>query len=395
MERVCIVSACRTPIGKFLGALAPVSAVDLAAHAIRGALARAGVAAADVEEVMLGQARQLGSGPNPARQAAIKAGIPETAPAFTLNKACGSGLKAIDAARAALLLEGRRVVVAGGMESMTNIPFLLPNLRKGYRLGHAEALDGNFQDGFTCGVLKVPMGLTAEYLADEYGISRAEQDRYALTSHERAVAAQAAGHFRAEIHPIEIEEGRTKRLVDTDEHVRHDVTLEGLAKLPPVFRPKTGTVHAGNSSGITDGAAALVLMTESEAQRRGITPLAWLGASATAGVSPRIMGIGPVPALRTLFAKTKTTLADWDLIELNEAFASQVLACQKDLGLDLARVNVNGGAIALGHPIGATGARIVVTLLHEMRRRDARTGLASLCMSGGMGMAVAFERARG
>jgi len=395
MERVCIVSASRTPIGKFLGALAPVTAVDLAAFAVRGALARANVAAADVEEVILGQARQLGSGPNPARQAAIKAGVPETAPAFTLNMACGSSLKAIDAGRAALLLDGRKVVVVGGMESMTNIPFLLPNLRRGYRLGHAEALDGNYQDGFTCGVLKIPMGLTAEYLADEYGIDRASQDRYALSSHERATAAQKAGAFRDEIVPVEVEDGRTKRTVDTDEHVRHDVTLEALAKLPPVFRPKTGTVHAGNSSGITDGAAALVLMTESEAKRRGLVPLAWLGVSTTAGVSPRVMGIGPVPALRELFAKTKTGVGDWDLIELNEAFAAQVLACNKDLALDMARVNVNGGAIALGHPIGATGARIVVTLLHEMKRRNAARGIASLCMSGGMGMAIAFERARG
>ena len=395
MERVCIVSASRTPIGKFLGALAPVTAVDLAAFAVRGALARANVAAADVEEVILGQARQLGSGPNPARQAAIKAGVPETAPAFTLNMACGSSLKAIDAGRAALLLDGRKVVVVGGMESMTNIPFLLPNLRRGYRLGHAEALDGNYQDGFTCGVLKIPMGLTAEYLADEYGIDRASQDRYALSSHERATAAQKAGAFKDEIVPVEVEDGRTKRTVDTDEHVRHDVTLEALAKLPPVFRPKTGTVHAGNSSGITDGAAALVLMTESEAKRRGLVPLAWLGVSTTAGVSPRVMGIGPVPALRELFAKTKTGVGDWDLIELNEAFAAQVLACNKDLALDMARVNVNGGAIALGHPIGATGARIVVTLLHEMKRRNAARGIASLCMSGGMGMAIAFERARG
>ena len=392
MERVCIIAACRTPIGKFLGGLSPLSAVDLATAALNGVLARAKVAPTDVEEVILGQARQLGSGPNPARQAALKAGVPDTAPAMTVNKACGSSLKAIDCARAALLLDGRRLVIAGGMESMTNIPFLLPSLRKGYRLGHAEVLDGNFQDGFTCGVLKVPMGMTAEYLADEYGITRAEQDRFALRSHQLAARAQQAGRFRDEIVPVEVSAGRETRLVDSDEHVRHDVTLESLAKLPPVFRPQGGTVHAGSSSGVTDGAAALLLATEGECARRGLKPLAWLGASAVCGVPPRIMGIGPVPAVRALLEKTGTTLRDWDLIELNEAFAAQVIACDRDLGLDLDRVNVNGGAIALGHPIGATGARIVVTLLHELIRRDAKRGIATLCMSGGMGMALAIER---
>ena len=392
MDRVCIVAACRTPIGKFLGGLSSLSAVELAAATIKALLLRGGVAAQEIDEVILGQARQLGSGPNPARQAAILAGIPDSAVAMTLNKACGSSLRAIESARAALLLDGQRYVIAGGMESMSNIPFLLPNLRKGYRLGHAEALDGNFQDGFTCGVLKVPMGMTAEYLADEYHITREEQDRFALSSHERAVRAQREGRFEKEIAPIEVTAGREKRLVATDEHVRHDVTLEGLAKLPPVFRPKGGTVHAGNSSGITDGASALLLTTESEARRRGWKPLAWLGASATAGVSPRVMGIGPVPAVRKLLEKTGGKVSDFDLIELNEAFASQVIACDRDLGLDRERLNVNGGAIALGHPIGATGARLVVTLVHELERRGGKRGLATLCMSGGMGMALALER---
>ncbi len=393
MDRICIVGACRTPIGKFLGTLSPLGAVDLGAAAVRAVCDRAGVPAADVDEVILGQARQLGSGPNPARQVAIRAGVPETAPAMTINKACGSSLKAVDLARAALLLDGRRMVVAGGMESMTNIPFLLPQMRHGYRLGHARAVDGNYRDGFTCGILDEPMGMTAEYLADDYGIDRDEQDRYAVRSQQRAEAAQKAGAFAAEIVPIEVpgRRGAVTTLAH-DEHVRHGATAEGMAKLPPVFRAEGGTVHAGNSSGITDGAAALLLTTEAEAERRGLTPLAFVGASAVAGVSPRIMGIGPVPAVRALCEKSGRALADFDLIELNEAFAAQVIACDRDLGLDADKLNVHGGAIALGHPIGATGARIVVTLLHAMKRHDARHGLATLCMSGGMGMAVAFER---
>ncbi|MCC6782248.1 MAG: thiolase family protein [Planctomycetes bacterium] len=393
MERIAVVDAVRTPIGKLNGVLSPLSAVELAAAAIRGLLARQRLAATAIDELILGQARQLGSGPNPARQAAIKAGIPETSPAYTVNKACGSSLKAIDLARAALLLDGRRMVIAAGVESMTNIPFLLPRMRQGYRLGHAEVLDGNFQDGFTCGILKEPMGMTAEYLADEYAITREAQDEYAVRSHHRAAAALAAGRFRDELVPVEIAQRGAVRSVSEDEHVRADVTLEALAKLPPVFRQKGGSVHAGNSSGVTDGASAVLLTTESELERRGLTPLAWLGASATAGVSPRIMGIGPVPAMAALAARTGRAPQDYELVELNEAFAAQMLACLRDVPLDPERLNVTGGAIALGHPIGATGARIVATLLHEMRRRGARRGLAALCMSGGMGMAMEFEAA--
>ncbi len=392
MERIAIVAAARTPIGKFLGGLSPLSAVDLGTAAVAAALQRAKVAPSEVEELLLGQARQLGSGPNPARQVAIKAGCGDGCVAATINKACGSSLKAIDQARAAILLDGRRVVVAGGMESMTNIPFLLPNLRQGFRLGHVEVKDGNFQDGFTCGILGEPMGMTAEYLADDYGIRRAEQDEYALMSHQRGAAAQQAGRFAAEIVPITIAGKKGPVVIDTDEHVRGDVALADLQRLPPVFRPKVGTVHAGNSSGITDGAAAVVMMPQGEVERRGLTPLAWLGASATAGVPPRIMGIGPVPAVQRLLAKTGRRLEDYDLVELNEAFAAQMLACLRDLPIARDRLNVNGGAIALGHPIGATGARIVVTLLHELQRRGGRRGLATLCMSGGMGMAVEFER---
>jgi acetyl-CoA C-acetyltransferase len=392
MERIAVVSAKRTPIGKFLGGLSPLTAVDLGAHSVVAALATAGVAPTDVEECIMGQARQLGSGPNPARQVAIKAGCGDGCVAMTVNKACGSSLKAIDLARAAILLDGRKVVVAGGMESMTNIPFLLPDFRNGYRLGHVEVKDGNYQDGFTCGILGEPMGMTAEYLADDYKIGRGEQDEYALRSHQRAEAAQKAGRFGDEIAPVTIQGKKAAVTVATDEHVRQGVALDDLQRLPPVFRPKVGTVHAGNSSGITDGGAALVLMPASEVARRGLRPLAWLGASATAGVAPRIMGIGPVPAVKTLLQKTGRQLADFDLVELNEAFAAQMLACLRELPVAADRLNVNGGAIALGHPIGATGARIVVTLMHELARRGGKRGLATLCMSGGMGLAIEFER---
>ncbi len=392
MQSIVIVAACRTPIGKFFGGLSACSAVDLGVTAVRGLFDRSGVQASDVDELIFGQARQLGSGPNPARQVALASGMPESAPAYTVNMACGSSLKAIDLARASMLLEGRKIVVAGGMESMTNIPFLLPDMRKGYRLGHGQVLDGNYQDGFTCSILKEPMGMTAEYLADDYQIDRQRQDEYAQRSHQRAAKAREQGIFAEEIVPVVIAGRKGSTVVDTDEHIRPDVSREALAKLPPVFRPEGGTVHAGNSSGITDGAAALMLRTEAEAKRRGIKPMARLGASAVAGVAPRIMGIGPVPALRELSRKSGNSLGECPLIELNEAFAAQMLACIQDLDLDPERINVNGGAIALGHPIGATGARIVVTLLYEMRRRQAESGLASLCMSGGMGMALQFLR---
>jgi acetyl-CoA C-acetyltransferase len=278
---------------------------------------------------------------------------------------------------------------------MTNIPFLLPKARAGYRLGHAEILDGNYQDGFTCGVLGEPMGMTAEYLADRYEISREEQDRFALESFQRTERAMAERKFDAEIAPVTVP-GKTATVVSQDEHPRKGMTMEQLAKLPPVFRPGKGTVHAGNSSGITDGAAALLVMSGDEALRRGLEPLAVVGQAVTRGVDPKVMGIGPVPAVRDLLALTGRKLDSFDLIELNEAFAAQVIACDRELRIPMDRLNVNGGAIALGHPIGATGARIVTTLLHELQRRQAASGLATLCMSGGMGMAIAFERpARG
>lgn len=392
MERIAVTAAVRTPIGKFLGGLSPLSAVELGSKAVMGALAKAGVDPADVQEVLMGQARQLGSGPNPARQVALAAGCPESSVATTVNKACGSSLEAIELGRAAILLGGRQVVVVGGMESMTNIPALMPGFRQGFRLGHREVLDGNYQDGFTCGILKEPMGMTAEYLSDDYDIGRPEQDEYALRSHHRAEVAQKQGRFVDEITPVEVKTRKATQTIDTDEHIRHGLEAKDLGKLPPVFRPKVGTVHAGNSSGITDGAAAIVMMPESEARRRGIEPLAFLGGVASAGVSPRIMGIGPVPAVQRLCEMTGRQVEDFELVELNEAFAAQVIACLRDLPIDPERLNVNGGAIALGHPIGATGARIVVTLVHEMVRRDCKRGMATLCMSGGMGMAMEFER---
>lgn len=392
MDRIAVVAAVRTPIGKFLGGLSPLSAVELGAHAVRAAIARCGIAASDVEKIYMGQARQLGSGPNPARQVAIRAGCGDGCVATTVNMACGSSLEAIDLARNSILLSGHQVVVAGGMESMTNIPFLLPGMRQGFRLGHVEVQDGNYRDGFTCGILGEPMGMTAEYVADEYGIGRAEQDEFALQSHQRGARAQSEGRFRDEIAPVEIVGKKGSVCIDADEHVRSNVTLADLAKLPAVFRPKVGTVHAGNSSGITDGGSALVLMAEREAARRGLKPLALVGAAATAGVAPRVMGIGPVPAVKKLLSKNGCTLADYDLVELNEAFAAQALACLRDLPIARDRLNVNGGAIALGHPIGATGARIVVTLLHELARRGGKRGMATLCMSGGMGMAIEFLR---
>ncbi|MEZ5990482.1 MAG: acetyl-CoA C-acetyltransferase [Planctomycetota bacterium] len=393
LREAVVTHALRTPIARFLGSFVPLSAVELGTAVVRAVTGRAGLGPGDVGEVLMGQARQLGSGPNPARQVAIRAGLGEGTVATTLNKACGSSLKAVQLAAQAVMLGEHDVVVAGGMESMTNIPFLLPDMRLGYRLGHAKVLDGNYQDGFHCPLSDGPMGMTAENLADRYEIGREEQDAYALRSFHRWQAAEDAGRFADERITVEVP-GRKGAVteVTADEHGRRDLKAADLAKLPPVFRPDGGTVHAGNSSGITDGAAAMVITSREEAERRGWPVLATIGAATTAGVAPEIMGIGPVPAVRALCEREGVALGDFDLIELNEAFAAQVIACDRELGLDPDRVNVNGGAIALGHPIGATGARIVVTLLHEMARRDARLGMATLCMSGGMGMAVSFRR---
>jgi acetyl-CoA C-acetyltransferase len=390
---VVVTHALRTPIGKFLGGLSELSAVDLGASVVRALLARSGVDPRAIGEVLIGNARQAGGGPNPGRQISVRAGLPVETPAWTVNMACGSGLKAL-----ALAVEGIRsgrtsAAIAGGTESMSRLPFMLPDMRRGYRLGHAPVVDGMYRDGFLCPLSGLLMGETAEKLAAQYAIPREEQDRFALASQHKCQAARAEGRFAGEIAPVEIQgkRGDTQR-IERDEHPRDDATLEGLAKLPPVFDAKAGTVSAGNSSGITDGAAALLVMSESRAKELGLEPLAWVGDTAEAGVPPDVMGLGPVPAVRALRERNGLAPADYDLVELNEAFAAQVLACQRELDLPSERLNVNGGAIALGHPIGATGARIVVTLLHELARRGARHGLATLCISGGLGLATAFER---
>ena len=390
-QRVAIVSAKRTPIGKFLGSFSDLTAMDLGVAAAQAALEEAGIRPEDVNEVVLGMARQAGAGPNPARQVAVRAGVPVTSPAFTLNQACASGLSTLLLARDRIRLGEASIVLAGGMESMTQVPYFLPRARRGYRLGHDQVVDGMYKDGFNCPLALQVMGETAETLATQYGIPRDEQDRYAARSQNRAQAAREAGRFDSEIVPVKVAGKGGEIEIARDEHARDGVTAEALAMLPPVFR-KEGTVTPGNSSGITDGAAVLVLVSEKEVEKRGLTPLAWLEDGITTGVDPRIMGIGPVPAVRALEARTKRPLGDYDLVELNEAFAAQVLAVDRDLHFDPDRLNVNGGAIALGHPIGCSGARITVTLLREMVRRGARTGLATLCVSGGMGIAASFLR---
>jgi len=391
MRPVFVLSAARTPIGKFGGSFASLTAADLGEAAAKAALERSGLPAAAVDETIFGHARQAGGGPNTARQVSHRAGVPDSVPAFTVNKACASSLKAITLGALTIAAGENDVVLAGGTECMSATPYLLPRARFGMRMGDAEVVDAMYRDGFLCPLCGQLMGETAENLVREYGILRAEQDAYALESQRRAASASSAGRFSDEIVPVSVAGRKGSVTVSADEHPRADSSLESLGKLPPVFDPQ-GTVHAGNSSGITDGAAALVLGTEEEAGKAGVEPLARVAAWTSAGVDPARMGIGPVPAIRALLQKTKLTLSDIDLIELNEAFAAQVIACVRDLSLDPERLNVNGGAIALGHPIGATGARITTTLLHEMRRRGAKRGIATLCVSGGMGMAVLFER---
>lgn len=392
MRPVYVLSAARTPIGKFGGAFASLSAADLGEVAAKAAIERSGLPAAAVDETIFGHARQAGGGPNTARQVSHRAGVPDSVPAYTINKACASSLKAITLAALSIAAGENDVVLAGGAECMSATPYLLPRARFGYRMGHAEIVDGMYRDGFLCPLCGQLMGETAENLVREYGISRAEQDAYAADTQQRAGAAIESGRFTGEIVFVTVEGRKGSVTVEKDEHPRPETTVESLAKLPPVFDPEGGTVHAGNSSGITDGAAALVLATEEEVAKAGVEPLARVAAWTSAGVEPSRMGIGPVPAIRALLGRAKLALSDIDLVELNEAFAAQVIACARELPLDLSRVNVNGGAIALGHPIGATGARISATLLHEMKRRGAKRGIATLCVSGGLGMAVLFER---
>ena len=394
---VVIVGAARTPIGRYGGSFRNVHPAELGAVATRAALERSGVDLTSVNEAVFGHARQAGSGPNPARQVVRRAGLPDSVPAQTINKACASGMQAIASAAQSIMLGESEIAVAGGIESMSRMPYLIDpeDARWGHRMGNFTLVDAMYRDGFTCSLCGMIMGETAEVLAREYGITREASDAYAVETQRRAARAIAEGRFRDEIAPVTVTDAKGRNAtVDADEHPRPDTTLESLKKLGPVF-PKVegqpGIITAATSSGITDGGAAVVLTSASRAQSLGIKSLARIIGWASAGVDPRTMGIGPVPAIRKLFQRTGLKMADFDLVELNEAFAPQVLAVLRDEPIPTEKLNVNGGAIALGHPIGCTGTRIIVTLLYEMRRRGARRGLATLCVSGGMGMALALE----
>ncbi len=392
MTEVVIVAAVRTPIGSFGGSLKDISAVDLGSLVIKNAIERAGLKPEQVDEVIMGNVLGAGLGQNVARQMSVHAGVPVTVPAFTINKVCGSGLKAVQLAVQAVLCGDAEVVVAGGAENMSQAPYILPNQRWGSRMGNATVVDTMLRDGLTDGFEDYHMGITAENVAEQYGITREDQDSFALQSQKRAVAAVEAGRFKEEIVPVEIPQRRGESLVfDTDEFPRKDVSLEGLSKLRPAFQ-KDGSVTAGNSSGINDGAAAVVVMSAEKAKELGVPVLATIKSYASAGLDPKVMGCGPIYASRKALEKAGLTVADLDLVESNEAFAAQACAVAKELNLDLEKVNVNGGAISLGHPIGASGCRILVTLLHEMQKRDAKRGLATLCIGGGMGTALIVER---
>jgi acetyl-CoA C-acetyltransferase len=392
VQGVYILSAVRTPIGKFGGSLASLTAADMGVVAAKAAIERAGVRPEQIEEAIFGNARQAGGGPNPARQISVRSGLPQEVPAYTVNKACASGMKSIALAYQSITLGDATCILAGGTESMSRLPYYLDGARWGYRLGNQELVDGMYRDGFFCPLANMLMGETAEVLAEQYKITRDEQDEYALTSQTRAARAIAGGRFESEIAPVTLESKKGTTILARDEHPFADASLEKLAKLPPVFS-KTGTVSAGNSSGITDGAAAVVVASEYFVKQNNLKPLARITAVSSAGVDPRTMGIGPVPALQKLQDKHNLRLHEFGLIELNEAFAAQVLACDRALNFNRDRLNVNGGAIALGHPIGCTGTRIVVTLVHEMQKRNTKRGVATLCVSGGMGMALALENA--
>ncbi|WP_425058319.1 Acetyl-CoA acetyltransferase [Sporomusa carbonis] len=392
MREVVIVSAVRTAIGSFNGSLAPFSAAELGAKVISEAISRAGIAKDSIDEVIFGNVLQAGLGQNPARQAAVKAGLPHEVPAYTVNKVCGSGLKTVALAAQAIMAGDADIIVAGGMESMTNAPYLLDaKSRWGYRMGNSKVTDVMIQDGLWCAFNDYHMGITAENVAEKYGISRDEQDQLALESQGKAAKAIADGVFKKEIMPVTIKTKKGEVVFDTDEYPRAGTTIEALGKLKPAFK-KDGTVTAGNASGINDGAAALVIMSGDKAKEFGITPMARIRACASAGVDPSVMGVGPVPATRKALAKAGLTINDIDLIEANEAFAAQFLAVGKELGFAKDKVNPYGGAIALGHPIGASGARILVTLLHAMEHKDAKLGLATLCIGGGQGIAAIVER---
>ena len=391
MEDVVIVAAGRTPVGKFGGSLAKIPAAELGAHVIRQLLAKTGIDPASVSEVIMGQVLTAGAGQNPARQAALKGGLPDMVPAQTINMVCGSGLKATHLAAQAIKCGDAAIVIAGGQENMSASPHVLNGSRDGFRMGDAKLVDTMIVDGLWDVYNQYHMGVTAENVARKYEISRAEQDEFALQSQLKAEAAVKEGRFKDEILAVDIPSKKGVTVFDTDEYPKHGSTIEALASLRPAFN-KEGTVTAGNASGINDGAAAVIMMSASKARELGLTPLARIKAYSSAGLDPSIMGMGPVSASRLCLQKAGWTHQDVDLMEINEAFAAQAIAVNKEMGWDTSKINVNGGAIALGHPIGASGARVLVTLLHEMVRRDAKRGLASLCIGGGMGVALAVER---
>jgi len=391
MEDVVIVAAGRTPVGKFGGTLAKIPAAELGAHVIRQLLANTGIDPASVSEVIMGQVLTAGAGQNPARQAVIKGGLPDMVPAQTINMVCGSGLKATHLAAQAIRCGDAEIVIAGGQENMSASPHVLNGSRDGFRMGDAKLVDTMIVDGLWDVYNQYHMGVTAENVARKYEVSRAEQDEFALQSQLKAEAAQKEGKFKDEIIPVEIPSKKGPTIFDSDEYPKHGSTLEALSSLRPAFN-KEGTVTAGNASGLNDGAAAVIMMSASKAKELGLTPLARIKAYASAGLDPSIMGMGPVSATQLCLKKAGWTHQDVDLMEINEAFAAQAIAVNKEMGWDTSKINVNGGAIALGHPIGASGCRVLVTLLHEMVRRDAKRGLASLCIGGGMGVALAVER---
>jgi acetyl-CoA C-acetyltransferase len=391
MDEVVIVAAGRTAVGKFGGALARIPAADLGAHVIKNLLARAGVSPEAVNDVLMGQVLTAGVGQNPARQALIRAGLPDMVPGMTINMVCGSGLRATHLAAQAIKSGDADVIIAGGQENMSASPHVLNNSRDGIRMGDGKLVDTMIVDGLWDVYNQYHMGVTAENIAKKYNISRQEQDEFATASQNKAEAAQKAGKFKDEIIPLEIPSKKGSVVFDADEFIKHDVTVDSLAGLRPAFA-KDGTVTAGNASGINDGAAAVIMMSARKADELGLKPMARIKAYASAGVDPSIMGMGPVPATQRCLKKAGWTHQDVDLMEINEAFAAQAIGVNKEMGWDTSKINVNGGAIAIGHPIGASGARILVTLLHEMIRRDAKRGLASLCIGGGMGVALAVER---
>lgn len=393
LRQAVIVRAIRTPVGKFGGSLTGFHAADLGALVIAEVMKRAGLKGEEVDEVIMGNVLQAGLGQNPSRQAAVKAGIPYEVPAMTINKVCASGLKSVGLAAQLIAAGEADVIVAGGMENMSAAPYLMVNARWGYRMGEGKLVDEMIKNGLWCAFGDVHMGITAENVAERYGVTREDQDRFALASQEKAIAAIDAGRFKDEIIPVPVPQKKGDPVFfTTDEFPRRGTTLEALAKLPPAFK-KGGTVTAGNASGINDGAAAAVVMSEQKARELGLKPLATVRAFASAGVDPAVMGIGPVPASRKALAKAGLTVSDLDLIEANEAFAAQCIAVSRELALPAEKVNVNGGATAIGHPIGASGARILVTLLYELKRRGGRYGLATLCIGGGQGSALVVENA--